>query len=68
MTVSWRRSASGAGADPVGCTLPDTASPGAPHCPQNRFLGALLLPQAWQNHGSGSPQSPQNFWLLATRV
>jgi hypothetical protein len=39
-----------------------------PHSPQNRFLGALLLPQAWQNHGRGSPQSPQNFWLLATRV
>jgi hypothetical protein len=67
MTVSCRRSAStdtGAGWE----TDVGTAPFCTPQDPQNRFLGGLLLPQAWQDQGNGSPQSPQNFWLLATRV
>jgi hypothetical protein len=50
-----------------GSSPPDAAL-WAPQSTQNRFLGAFLVPQAGQSHGSGSPQSPQNFWLLATRV
>lgn len=69
--VNWRRSGSGdTGLDPEadGGSLADVAALGTPHSTQNRFLGPFRTPQAWQNQGSGSPQSPQNFWLLATRV
>jgi hypothetical protein len=71
MMVSWRRSGScdGGGAARTGdWALSGAATLGAPHATQNRFRGAFPLPQAWQNQGSGSPQSPQNFWLLVTRV
>jgi hypothetical protein len=71
MMVSWRRSGSadaGLDSEADGGGLPDIATLGAPQSTQNRFLGTLLTPQAWQIQGSGSPQSPQNFWLLATRV
>jgi hypothetical protein len=71
MIVNWRRSGcADGGSDSSGadCSLPDIATFCAPQFTQNRFLGAFLTPQAWHAQGSGSPQSPQNFWPLATRV
>ena len=69
--VSCRRSGSEGtdlGAEADGCVPPDVAALCAPQSTQNLFLGSFVMPQAWHNQGSGSPQLPQNFWLLATRV
>jgi len=70
MTVSWRRSAAGEAEDDARSsgTLPGRPVTALPQSPQNRLSGGFSLPQALHNHGSGDPQSPQNFLPLVTFV
>jgi hypothetical protein len=66
MTVSCRSSAEGWGAagasGPSGLAL----KAAAPQSLQNRLSAGFSLPQALHRHGSGDPQSPQNFLWSAT--
>src|SRR5437764_7663818 len=68
ITVSWRRSATGAvdgGGATCGMSV-EVAPNGAPQSPQKRFPGGFSLPHALHRQASGEPQSPQNFLPCAT--